>query len=65
MGTGFRNGMWLRDTGTIPDELGQPQVIFSQRGLAKCAELGVDGGHLSLTDEAGLVLAFAVLMKAA
>ncbi len=63
MGTGFANGMWLRDTGTVPDRLGQPQVIFSERGRAKCAELGIDGGHLSLTDEAGLILAFAVLMK--
>lgn len=63
MGTGFANGMWLRDAGTVPDRLGQPQLIFSPRGSAKCAELGIGGGHLSLTDEAGLVLAVAVLMR--
>lgn len=63
MGTGFANGMWVRDVGTVPDKLGQPQIIFSERGLRKCEELGIDGGHLSLTDEAGLVLAVAVLMK--
>ena len=65
MGTGFANGMWVRDTGTIPNPLGQPQVIFSARGQRKCAELGIGGGHLSLTDEAGLVIAVAVLMRAA
>lgn len=64
MGTGFANGMWVRDAGTVPNALGQPQVIFSQRGQRKCKELGIDGGHLSLTDEDGLVIAVAVLMKA-
>lgn len=63
MGTGFANGMWVRDAGTVPNPLGQPQVIFSARGLRKCAELGIAGGHLSLTDEDGLIIAFAVLMR--
>ncbi|HEX6996456.1 MAG TPA: holo-ACP synthase [Gammaproteobacteria bacterium] len=63
MGTGFANGMWVRDVGTIPDALGQPQVIFSERGRAMCDKLGIGDGFLSLTDEAGLVLAFAVLLK--
>jgi holo-[acyl-carrier protein] synthase len=65
LGTGFANGIWVRDVGTVPNTLGQPQVIFSERGHAKCAELGVDGGHVSLTDEAGLIVAVAILMKAA
>lgn len=63
MGTGFANGMWVRDVGTVPDALGQPQVIYSARGKAMCDKLGIGDGHLSLTDEAGLVLAFAVLLK--
>lgn len=63
MGTGFANGMWVRDVGTIPDKLGQPQVVFSDRGRAMCEKLGIEGGHLSLTDEAGLVIAVAILMK--
>ena len=65
MGTGFANGMWVRDAGTVPNPLGQPQVIFSARGLRKCNQLGISGGHLSLTDEDGLVIAVAVLMKSA
>jgi holo-[acyl-carrier protein] synthase len=63
MGTGFANGMWVRDVGTVPNELGQPQVIYSARGAAMCARLGIGNGYLSLTDEAGLILAFAVLLR--
>jgi len=63
MGTGFANGIWVRDVGTVPNSLGQPQVIYSERGRAVCDKLGIGDGHLSLTDEAGLVLAFAVLLK--
>ena len=64
MGTGFANGMWIKDSGVMPDRFGRPEIIFSDRGQKKCAELGVGGGHLTLTDEAGLVVAVAVLEKA-
>ncbi len=63
MGTGFANGMWIRDVGSVPDGRGQPQVIFSARGRAVCESLGVGAGFLSLTDEAGLVVAVAVLLR--
>ena len=63
LGTGFANGMYLRDSGVMPNRLGRPDIIFSERGLKLCAELGVAGGHLTLTDEAGLVVAVAVLEK--
>jgi holo-[acyl-carrier protein] synthase len=48
----------------MPNELGQPQVIFSERGLAVCRKLGVGEGHLTLSDESGFVIAVAVLMRA-
>lgn len=63
MGTGFANGMWVRDVGTVPDARGQPQLIFSERGRAVCARLGVGSGFLSLSDEAGLIVAVAVLLR--
>jgi holo-[acyl-carrier protein] synthase len=63
MGTGFSNGMWVRDVGTIPDARGQPQVIYSARGSAMCERLGIGSGFLSLTDEAGLVVAVAILLR--
>ena len=63
MGTGFANGMWLRDAGVKPDRLGRPEIIFSTRGRRLCDVLGIGGGHLTLSDEAGLVVAVAVLMR--
>ena len=64
MGTGFANGMWIRDAGFLPNRFGRPDIIFSPRGQAKCRSLGIGSGHLTLTDEAGLVVAVAVLMQA-
>ena len=63
LGTGFSNGIWVRDVGTVPNALGQPQVIYSERGLGVCERLGVGEGFLTLTDEAGLIVAVAVLMR--
>ncbi|HEX5418577.1 MAG TPA: holo-ACP synthase [Gammaproteobacteria bacterium] len=63
LGTGFANGIWVRDVGVVPNDLGQPQIVYSARGRAVCERLGVGEGHLSLTDEAGIVFAVAVLMR--
>jgi holo-[acyl-carrier protein] synthase len=65
LGTGFANGIWVRDVGMVPNKLGQPQVVYSERGRAVCRKLGVGEGHLTLSDEAGLIVAVAVLMRAA
>ena len=64
MGTGFANGMWIRDVGMVPNALGQPQIVYSERGLKMCRKLGVGEGYLSLSDEAGLIVAMAVLLRA-
>ena len=64
MGTGFRNGMWIRDVGIVADPRGKPEIVYSERGRALCAQLGIGAGHVSLTDEAGLVVAFVVLLRA-
>ena len=64
LGTGFANGVWVRDIGMLPNRLGQPQVIYSARGRELCRRLGVGAGHLTLSDEAGLIVAVAVLMRA-
>jgi holo-[acyl-carrier protein] synthase len=64
MGTGFRHGMWIRDVGIVNNDWGRPLIIFSERGRGVCRALGIGEGHVSLTDDAGLVVAFAVVMKA-
>jgi len=64
MGTGFAHGMWIRDVGIVNNAWGRPLIIWSERGKGVCDELGIGEGHVSMTDEAGLILAFAVVMKA-
>ena len=61
MGTGFAHGVWLRDVGITRNEWGRPLIIWSERGQKVCADLGIGKGHVSLTDDAGLVMAFAVV----
>jgi holo-[acyl-carrier protein] synthase len=63
MGTGFAHGMWMRDTGIVSNSWGRPQIVWSARGREVCEQLGIGEGHITLTDEAGLVVAMAVLMK--
>lgn len=65
MGTGFSHGVWIRDVGVVQNAWGKPEVVFSERGERVRRELGVGEGHVTLTDEAGLVVAVAVLMRAA
>jgi holo-[acyl-carrier protein] synthase len=63
MGTGFAHGMWIRDTGVAPNAWGRPEVIWSERGREMCEKLGIGEGHVTLSDEAGFVVAVAVLMR--
>ncbi|HXS27076.1 MAG TPA: holo-ACP synthase [Steroidobacteraceae bacterium] len=65
MGTGFAHGVWIRDVGVVQNSWGKPEVVFSERGDRVRCGLGIGEGHVTLTDEAGLVVAVAVLMKAA
>lgn len=63
LGTGFAHGVWVRDVGFLANAWGRPEVVFSARGRAVAERLGAGEGHVSLTDEAGLVVAVAVLMR--
>ncbi len=63
LGTGFAHGVWIRDVGFMPNAWGRPEVRFSPRGQAVADGLGAGEGHVTLTDEAGLVVAVAILMK--
>ena len=64
MGTGFAHGMWIRDVGVVQNAWGKPEVVFSARGERVRRALGVGEAHVTLTDEAGLVVAVAVLLRA-
>ena len=62
MGTGFANGVWIRDIGIVANALGKPEIVWSKRGKDVCDRLGIGEGFISLTDDAGLILAFAVVL---
>ncbi len=64
MGTGFAHGVWIRDVGVVQNDWGRPEVVYSERGARVRAALGIGEGHVTLTDEAGLVVAVAVLLRA-
>ena len=64
MGTGFAHGMWIRDVGVINNDWGRPEVIWSKRGQGVCERLGIGAGHVSLSDDAGLIIAFALVEHA-
>ena len=65
MGTGFAHGMWIRDVGVVQNAWGRPEVIYSERGEKMRSKLGIGSGYITLTDEAGLIVAVAVLETAA
>jgi holo-[acyl-carrier protein] synthase len=64
MGTGFAHGVWIRDVGVVQNSWGKPEVVYSPRGEIVRRNLGVGEGHVTLTDEAGLIVAVAVLLRA-
>jgi holo-[acyl-carrier protein] synthase len=64
MGTGFAHGVWIRDVGVVQNAWGKPEVVFSERGERVRRELHIGEAHVTLTDERGLVVAVAVLMRA-
>ena len=65
MGTGFAHGVWIRDVGVVQNAWGRPEVVYSSRGESVRQALGIGAGHVTLSDEKGLVVAVAVLMNAA
>ncbi|GAC1628917.1 MAG: holo-ACP synthase [Nevskia sp.] len=60
LGTGFR-GVGYHDAGVLREPDQRPRLIFSAAMQARLDALGIDGAQLSLSDEAGMVLAFVVL----
>jgi holo-[acyl-carrier protein] synthase len=47
----------------VQNPWGRPEVVYSARGAKVRDALGIGEGHVTLTDEAGLVVAVAVLMR--
>lgn len=58
LGTGFRDGLNLRDIGVTNDELGKPVLVFSTRAQQELDSRGIGNCHLSLSDEQDYAVAF-------
>ena len=63
MGTGFSEDIWIKDVGINNLQSGKPITIFSDRGLKKLEKLDINDIQISLSDEAGLVMAFCIAIK--
>lgn len=61
LGTGFRDGLGLRDIAVANDALGKPVLTFSDKLADRLRARGITGQHLSLTDEREYAVAFVVL----
>ncbi|MDO9451595.1 MAG: holo-ACP synthase [Stagnimonas sp.] len=60
LGTGF-HGVGYRDAGVVSLPSGKPTLVFSAAMRLRLEALNIAGGHVSLTDEDGRVMAFVVL----
>jgi holo-[acyl-carrier protein] synthase len=64
LGVGLRrNGIRWREVEVIPNPMGKPEIFVSARAAQLCAEAGITGMHLSLTDEDGRALAVVILER--
>ena len=61
LGLGLRQGMRWGEIEVMSDALGRPSLQLSGRAQKLAAAAGVQGIHLSLSDEAGLAVAMVVL----
>lgn len=64
LGTGFSQGIHLREIGVGHDALGKPLLEFSGRALEFLHGKGVTVAHISLADEADHAVAFVTLETA-
>lgn len=61
LGTGFRDGLRLRDIGVHNNALGKPVLEFSERAQQSLKNQGIGHAHLSLSDESEYAIAYVVL----
>lgn len=60
LGLGFR-GIAHSDVGWGQDTLGKPVLVLSEHAQSMFDDRGIARGHVTLTDEAGLVMSVVVL----
>lgn len=63
LGTGFRNGLSLRDIGVTHDGHGKPQLAYHGKAEDLRRALNVGEGYLSIADERDYAVAFVTLLR--
>lgn len=61
-GTGFSDGLMMRDIAVVNDCKGKPELSFSGRAITLCEELGVGRHYLSISDEREFAVAFVTFL---
>jgi len=60
LGTGFKQGVAPHHIETIHQRSGKPEVVLHAGALRVAQVLGIEHVHVSLTDDDGVAMAFAV-----
>lgn len=63
VGSGLRHPVSLRRISVVHDGIGKPVLQFDDVLGSHLAQLGINGHHLSISDERNMVVAFVVLEK--
>ncbi|HEX5362970.1 MAG TPA: holo-ACP synthase [Gallionella sp.] len=61
VGSGLRHPVSLQRISITHDGLGRPVLCFDEMLRIHLAQLGINGHHLSISDERGMIVAFVVL----
>jgi holo-[acyl-carrier protein] synthase len=61
IGSGLREPVSLHRISTTHDGLGKPMFLFDETLHTHLAQLGINGHHLSISDERNMIVAFVVL----
>lgn len=61
VGSGLRHPVSLRRISVVHDGIGKPVLQFDDVLGSHLAQLGINGHHLSISDERNMVVAFVVL----
>ena len=60
LGTGFRHGVALQQIETVHQTSGKPEVTLYDKAMEAAERHGIAAVHLSLSDDDGVAMAFAV-----
>lgn len=63
LGTGINDGVAWRDMGVHNEPSGKPSLHLSKKLEQRVTGLGINGMHVTLTDEAGMTVAVVILEK--